>query len=65
MTIPMRGLTTEGTVTCHFPQDPPMERLVRIDFYIFHFFVFFNLINVDKNTNIFGMVSCINGYFIT
>jgi hypothetical protein len=45
MTIPMRGLTIEGTVTCHFHQDPPLERSMRIDFYIFHFFVFFNLIN--------------------
>jgi hypothetical protein len=40
-------------VTCHCHQDPPLERSVRIGFYIFHFFVFFNLINENKNANIF------------
>jgi hypothetical protein len=65
MNIPMRGLNTKETVTCHCLQDLPLERSVIIVFYIFHFFLFFDLINANKNANIFGMVSCINGYFLT
>jgi hypothetical protein len=54
MTIPMRGLTTEGIVTCHYHQDPPLGRLVRILIFVyFIFFVFFDLISAKQKCKYF------------